>query len=787
MAQFSKFLNVNENVLLEWIFDDSDFISEDYKVLNNLNNKTNSFISTTNLNKLSNTAFIVDDVTSRYSPVNTENFSFLKLQSYSSSNVPYNTIKINLPSFFNFEDDDYKGFIIRIYTYDISNKKIVPFSTYYYDDTDNLRQNQLEFRKPFLYNNVQWSKYIQFKIPDIEYISNQRITENDGTNKPIDNTINYELTKGVGISQDSPIFIDFSFIKSIKTIFGVKYFTAGDNFSTSIPKVPEYQDLGVVINESSQGDYYEIYGKWDGSNETFDDFVEKLEQRGMKIRVEYDISTYEENILQNTQTFLVTKNFSQKIIYRPIITFSNTTAIIDVQMKIKDVINNETISRRTSIGISGNELLKYGANLRRINVNNAIKPKIYNLKTQNTLPETEVGQTITVVEKIPYPILYERYNILASASAAINSDFVGFGQLQIILSPVDTVIRFIIAKKIDSDSDVEFYNLSKISQNSKVILRFETDDKSKQLDKEMFYEADNDLANGVVHFKILESDLFTIKSIYSKSKKFYIIILNEDDESRILLYSGTFRLFNDTEFSTVGVPNSVINNQNNLTFGDDEDRSSDDLQDLSTDDVSNTTEKAQEQDDDIETDDDLDVADAVNEIKRQNIIVFLKRNANEVLFERSLSNIINTNNFSNGGQIYIKYNRSYIIIAVTESETEEIFKIKGVDSDGSSVIPFELGKSVAKDLTNNLGKVKELEMQANDIFEEWIQSAEFDGTGDESFDAPTETSKKELINQVEEIVNELNNLGFKLGKNPSTDTMWLAVPDDGEGSHYIGI
>ena len=44
MAKVSKFIKLNPNVLMEWIFDSEHYVSENYNVITNLNeNKKRSF------------------------------------------------------------------------------------------------------------------------------------------------------------------------------------------------------------------------------------------------------------------------------------------------------------------------------------------------------------------------------------------------------------------------------------------------------------------------------------------------------------------------------------------------------------------------------------------------------------------------------------------------------------------------------------------------------------------------------------------------------------------------
>jgi hypothetical protein len=66
---------------------------------------------------------------------------------------------------------------------------------------------------PFLFQEQLWGKNISIDFPSPFPVANQRV---NGSVKP--NSVNYTLTNGLGLSLNSPIFIDFHFITTKKTI-----------------------------------------------------------------------------------------------------------------------------------------------------------------------------------------------------------------------------------------------------------------------------------------------------------------------------------------------------------------------------------------------------------------------------------------------------------------------------------------------------------------------------------------------------------------------------------------
>ena len=95
---------------MEWVFDSEHYVSENYKVITNLNeNKKRSFLSTTNLNDKNNNLFQLDPVLKKYTLVNTSKYNFLKEQDYSSAPVQYDKVRVYLPTSYNFTSNGYVG------------------------------------------------------------------------------------------------------------------------------------------------------------------------------------------------------------------------------------------------------------------------------------------------------------------------------------------------------------------------------------------------------------------------------------------------------------------------------------------------------------------------------------------------------------------------------------------------------------------------------------------------------------------------------------------------------
>ena len=554
MAKTSKFMKLNPNILMEWVFDSEHYVSENYKVITNLNeNKKRSFLSTSNLNNINNNLFQLDSVLKKYTLPDPVKYNFLQEQDYNTAPIQYDTVRIYLPTTYNFVFDGYVGLYLKIFAYGFYNDVVYELSNIFFDATNTSNSGLTNLAIPFFYDEQQWGKYYQFDIPSIDYVSNQR----SGTTT-ISNSVNRNLTIGEGLSQTGPIFVDFQYLNTKEVVMGNTYYYASEAYRSSFAKAPEYNTLGVQIQESTEGDFFEIWGTYGESNENLDNFVREQENKGRKIRIEYDIYLYEENIQTNMQTVAVTDDFTKKILYRPVLTFSNTTAAIKITMRVTDLVDMSTIERFTSIGLDNN-IQKYGKKLISLNVANLSKLKIYNAKPDEIVLGKDYfsGNLMTEIIKVNSPQLIEVGKIIVNSPSS-SKDYKGMGLLNLIITPFDNIIQFRLAivpnNNSGSGNQMEQYDLSKILNNSEIKLEFRSDTES--VDKSIYNEADNDYKNGIINFKIVENDLQVLKKIYDKgSTNFYLTITS--NKVKTLLYSGTFSFYTDITF--------VDSNINNIT------------------------------------------------------------------------------------------------------------------------------------------------------------------------------------------------------------------------------
>jgi len=579
MAKISKYVKLDKNILLEYIYNDGNLISEPYNILVNSRDRNQSYIAFDTSgtgNTQANQLFRIDPIQGRWGKVNPDFYSFLQVKNYSApSPIRHDTIKVHLP--INWTFGEYLGFYVRVYTFDSLNQKQYELSNFYFDMTDVSQQYLLNFTSPpLLFQEKLWGKNVEINIPAVSEISAQ-LTDN----RPTANSINANLTGGIGLSLNSPVFIDFHFIKGIQTINAVTTYLLEAPVSTAIPQTPEFERLGLVIENSENGDFFEIYGTYNDTIAGFKKFIDDSVAQDKRYYVQYNITMYEQNIRGKTTTITVTDSFNESIEYRPIIKYSTTTAIIDVEMRLIDAVDDSYIIRRASYGMLQDEVSKYSLRLMKINLSNAAKPKVYNIKNAvdpalvgvansmgmitinsfqklppvpgQTQPSTagsltgnesspmsaQNGVSIQQV-RVPFPVLVDRFNIIARSENAVldTKNFYGFGKIQIILYPFDNIVKFRIAR--GTTEQPEFFDLTGFSE-----IKITIKNDSSTVSFPLFVESGEvDLVNGSVVFKITQNKFQEIKRIYTSGVNvFYITGTNASSTN--VIYTGLYKIYDD--------------------------------------------------------------------------------------------------------------------------------------------------------------------------------------------------------------------------------------------------
>jgi len=559
----SKYVLVDKNILIEYVYDDGNLIGESYKIGINGKDKNYSYLANDasgTLNTTNNTLFPINLVSNTYGKFNTTDYSFLQTKEFSSGfPIRHDTIKIYLP--INYTFGEYLGIHLRVYALDTYSKSY-DLSNFYYDIT-NLDQVPTDpnlgivdyVNPPLFFQEKLWGKSISLEVPSTFALSNQRID-----NAVKENSINYNLTSGIGLDLNSPIFIDFQFITKKSTINSITTYTLNSKNTISVPQTPEFEKIGVYIGESVNGDFFEIYGIYNGNIGEFNDFMNRSVALGNRYYVEYVITMYEQNIRGKSQKIIVTDDFLSKVEYRPIIKYSTTTAIIDIQMNLIDAVDGSQIMRMASYGMLQDQVAKYSLMLMKINLSDANKPKIYNLKNSISTPPLNMQNANNLVVetvKVPYPVLVDKYNVVAkSDNVSIGKDtFFGIGKLMILLYPFDNILKFIIASKVD-DNKIDYMDLTNMGEIKLVIKN-----QSLSVDMPLYAESGEiDLSRGFLVFRLISTKINDVRKIYESGINVFYITSTHQSTTTVI-YTGLYTIY-DSVINVTDLNQQSQNQQN---------------------------------------------------------------------------------------------------------------------------------------------------------------------------------------------------------------------------------
>jgi len=556
--RLSKWVQVDDNILLEYIYDQDNLISERYAVIFNEKTLSPSFAST--LSKTKNYADVVisesskvvpntpvnqlvklDEVNRTYSKFDIESQSFIQKKDYPPSiPVSYDRIRIHMPV--NYTFDDFDGCHLRAYTLDYDDQVFIDLSNYFFNVRDVEQFNDLEYSTPgFLHNGVNWGKYLEIMIPSPNKVSDQR---RDGSARP--NTINYNLTNGRGLSKKAPIFLDFHFIEDTQKVNEIDYFSLSSRVSVSFPQTPEFELLGVNLEKSQQGEFFLIYPTYNGNLGEFVQFINESIYEGNRYYIEYVIEVLEKNIKTYETTILVTDNFIEEIEFRPILKYSTTTAIIDVTMNLTDRVDGSKITRKATYGMLQDQVSNYSRYLSRIDLTKVSTTEVLDISSilQPNLERGDINvNTELDIQSNPFVVYSRSYNIIPGDKIVTweNIDYLPNRRTVINIVPFDNIVKFIC---IDRDTVNRFIAFD-FSKYTNVQLTFRSD--KKTIDIPLYRDSDqNELNRGVAIFKIKEDRYNEIWRMYQMgSNAFYIT--GKKDGMKQIIYNGKFEPWESEE------------------------------------------------------------------------------------------------------------------------------------------------------------------------------------------------------------------------------------------------
>lgn len=457
--------------------------------------------------------------------------------------VYYDTIRLHLKTGYSFAGRGYDGFHFQVKV-KRSNDTYGYFTSIVYLNSSSY---EIQNPKPFVLADSSFSKYIEIKVPSMVHMSDATKNEEFATTffdqNPVVASSNYEII--------------LSKISALKEINGLEYIELTDERKLTLAQEDEFADLTVNIEESSDGDFFEIWGEKDGSQNNFEKYItNRMQESGDDLIIFYDLEVSEQlglNYVSTYQTTMVqVDQFDQRLMYRPIVKNAGfcSSFLIRVAMRIYNQTDNTQILKIASIVHT--QPKKYGKRMQKITLKSEnVSPIIY-----NKLPNTQINRELngfvnsirpSVGETKYVPVALDTYGVVAGstnitlqgASAEANSEiqYSSEGNCEITLSKVsDNFMKFSIARpKGDNLESISLVNAEDI------ILIIKSGNIEQQIHHNPTFP-DVDLGKGQVFFKVPKSVAvrFDQSDTNKYEDRFYINLKNGQTES--LLYHGKVKI-----------------------------------------------------------------------------------------------------------------------------------------------------------------------------------------------------------------------------------------------------
>jgi hypothetical protein len=558
----SKFLQIKEGILIEYIYtsllEPETHLADTYQVeiLEDSENDLKYFFNTpdndtTTFNVRDYSAVYKDDKTyvylNRDLPLQyvdyadnlTDSDDLLVDDFPPNYEIAYDNIRIHFVSNFNFETAD--GYIFDISISKRDENKINLASLVYRKSDDFAILNP----KPLLIGERLYTRYIDLKIPSLYFLSLE---------DPSANNLNAKLTDNLGLLTSSKININLFTITETNKINSYSNFTVEKESEASFNKKDEFELLVARVKESEIGDYFELYGEYDGK--IFEDFINLLNaQPDSDYAVFHEITVNEQIGETFTETarkiILQTGDFEKPMKYRPIIENSSNAVAYSIGYVLRLINKVDNLQILKNSQLISYDTKKYGRSLKKLYLPTPpVVSKIYN-KVENVSYDTSAGSirdklvTTNIVKPEYINVFNDRLNLVTSytkidpenfENTDINTTELNYqGEAIIDISPYDNFILFNFYKKAE-DNLVDL-NLSVFGE---IYINFNDEEEMKIKE----YGQIDGLKNYQKIFKISKNESRKLQQF--SNNKFYITHKIESSDGEVsdesIIYVGKFKL-----------------------------------------------------------------------------------------------------------------------------------------------------------------------------------------------------------------------------------------------------
>lgn len=474
-----------------------------------------------------------------------------------SQNLVMDTLRFHFASGFNFTEVEN---VLVGARYKMNNLKQVQIATVLLD-TATAQQIFKYNTRPLFISNTIYDKYIDIKIPAAPWL-----------NKDFDEfgeaSFAHAITNGVGFIKNSPttVFLAEANWEEYNAPNNVTYdrYKLVNYYEGSVSQVNEFDALGCVIEEATDGDYIKFHATWGGSFP--DSLIASLNDRGANNNwiFSHQLQVYEQigaDLYPTGNAIIYQEDrFDEILTYRPILKEAGyaVSMSIDYTLRLINTLTGEQVIKTAALSVINPN--KYGKTLAKITlpegpqsmrVYNKVVQKNFELSnlfapksTRETvipIPPIPVVETktekITVREYIPIKqmdIMLSQGNALNSIKNEVDQVVYGQGRLVLPIDPVDNFIKFTAYQANPTNST----NQKRLDLNNNSIFKLNFGQTGK-----FVYEnvADNTLASpsrGEFVFRVPKDQALQILGM--SDNQFFITLVSKSDGTETLFYTGTW-------------------------------------------------------------------------------------------------------------------------------------------------------------------------------------------------------------------------------------------------------
>lgn len=475
----------------------------------------------------------------------------------SSFNVAYDTIRLHILSGYTFED--VYGIMLKVSTLN-DNAEIINLANWIYRNNDR----EYIYEKPIINNNKIFDKYIEFKIPSIQFL--RGIEYNESSEDDI-----MRLKKDLSIKENNLANINISYStinkKFVEVVYdenelnkkvekGVKFIIDG-NLYLQIPYNSQADNFNLFLEEASDGDYFNFYTTWNDYplnnnivslfntkiklyetkkvNELYNSIYEEPEKESNWVVVhELTTSFYNESgnkVLMDekysiTQEFLNSEIEKNVFKYKPIIS-DNVNAnlikniLINYTAKLINRLDGTQIIRHGSL--STNNIKRYVTTLSRLNTKSFNNYSVYN-KVINQ--KTTLNNNNSLIKNKYVKVFYNVNDINLSnlENGILNNN-------SIIFKKNTSTYKFTFKTKKENGSET-YFDLSDL--NTYIFVYKDNNGVENRIN--CTYSSNMNLLLGELEFNLTKTHID--KMINSKYNYFDIMVVNADGSNYTLFESN---------------------------------------------------------------------------------------------------------------------------------------------------------------------------------------------------------------------------------------------------------